>query len=215
MEADKLSRDEQLAFWLNAYDAFILRTVIDGYPIARRSNAYPARSIRQIPGAFERIRAAGKSLTLDEDRADRPVRLSRPAGLFCDRAWEHRRGPPESEVYTAERLELAEGCEQCASGASRWNRGEGKVLISSIFSWREKDFVAAYAASARRARRSQPGRAGRPRLRRAETSGDGTRVPREESVSGVVQPVRLDAERLDRPRRPLTWIFNSPTKWRS
>src|SRR5947207_11016362 len=47
-------RDEQLAFWLNAYNAIVLQTVIDHYPIAQRSSQYPAHSIRQIPGAFER-----------------------------------------------------------------------------------------------------------------------------------------------------------------
>src|SRR4051812_27845220 len=51
---DKLSRDERLAFWLNAYDALVLQTVVNNYPIAKRSALYPANSIRQIPGAFER-----------------------------------------------------------------------------------------------------------------------------------------------------------------
>src|SRR5947207_290375 len=61
-------RDTQLAFWLNAYNAFVLRTVIDHYPISGRSPDYPAKSIRQIPGAFERLthRVAGKTLTLDQ-----------------------------------------------------------------------------------------------------------------------------------------------------
>ena len=52
---DKESRDEQLAFWLNAYDALVLRTVADHYPIQGKSAEYPAKSIRQISGAFERL----------------------------------------------------------------------------------------------------------------------------------------------------------------
>src|SRR5256885_15893888 len=31
---DKWPREEQLAFWLNAYDALVLRTVVHHYPIA-------------------------------------------------------------------------------------------------------------------------------------------------------------------------------------
>jgi len=60
-------RERQLAYWINAYNAFVLRTVIDAYPIRGRSADYPANSIRQIPGAFERrtFRAAGRLLTLD------------------------------------------------------------------------------------------------------------------------------------------------------
>src|SRR4051812_40502370 len=48
------TRDEQLAFWLNAYDALVLQTVIDHYPIRGRSGLYPPDSIRQIPGAFDK-----------------------------------------------------------------------------------------------------------------------------------------------------------------
>ena len=59
-------REAQLAFWLNAYNALVLRTVIDHYPVSGRSHDYPAKSIRQIPGAFERLthRVGGKTLTL-------------------------------------------------------------------------------------------------------------------------------------------------------
>ena len=62
------TRERQIAFWLNAYNAFVLKTVVDRYPIRGRSDAYPASSIRQIPGAFDKLRhrAAGRSVTLDE-----------------------------------------------------------------------------------------------------------------------------------------------------
>src|SRR5262245_15986974 len=52
---DGASKNQQIAFWLNAYNALVLKTVIDQYPISQRSREYPARSIRQIPGAFERV----------------------------------------------------------------------------------------------------------------------------------------------------------------
>ena len=57
-----------MAFWVNAYNAFVLQTVINRYPIRGTSSAYPASSIRQIPGAFDQTkhRAAGRSVTLDE-----------------------------------------------------------------------------------------------------------------------------------------------------
>src|SRR5687767_15120527 len=35
-------RNEQIAFWLNAYNAIVLRTVIDHYPIGQRTREYPA-----------------------------------------------------------------------------------------------------------------------------------------------------------------------------
>ena len=65
---DSAPRAEQIAFWLNAYNALVLRTVIDHYPIPLRAANYPARSIRQIPGAFDQVRhrVAGRTLTLDQ-----------------------------------------------------------------------------------------------------------------------------------------------------
>src|SRR2546425_3156209 len=65
---DAAPKDEQLAFWLNAYNAIVLRTIVDHYPIAARTSEYPPHSIRQIPGAFDRLphRVAGRALTLDQ-----------------------------------------------------------------------------------------------------------------------------------------------------
>ena len=51
-----LSREAKMAFWVNAYNAFVLQTVINHYPIHGTSSAYPASSIRQIPGAFEQAK---------------------------------------------------------------------------------------------------------------------------------------------------------------
>src|SRR5262245_24342514 len=44
---DGASPPERLAFWLNAYNALVLKTVIDRIPIPQRSKEYPAGSIRQ------------------------------------------------------------------------------------------------------------------------------------------------------------------------
>ena len=52
---DSASREQQVSFWLNSYNALVLQTVLDHYPISQRTNEYPSRSIRQIPGAFERL----------------------------------------------------------------------------------------------------------------------------------------------------------------
>src|SRR3982751_4853704 len=38
---DKGPREEQIAFWLNAYNALVLRPVIDHYPINGRASEYP------------------------------------------------------------------------------------------------------------------------------------------------------------------------------
>jgi hypothetical protein len=61
---------DRIAFWINAYNAFTLKLVIDNYPIqpSTGKSKFPANSIRQIPGAWEhkKFRALGRDVTLDE-----------------------------------------------------------------------------------------------------------------------------------------------------
>jgi uncharacterized protein DUF547 len=151
---DKRSRDERLAFWLNAYNALVLRTVIDHYPIQGRSADYPPSSIRQIPGAFERLphRVAGRTVTLDQiertilpEFHDPRVYLALGRGALGS-------GRLRSEAFEPQRLEtqLSEVAAECVSHARCFSADSaaGKINVSSIFSWREKEFSDAYAAAA-------------------------------------------------------------------
>jgi type II secretory pathway pseudopilin PulG len=151
---DKLSREERLAFWLNAYNALVLRTVIDHYPIPTRSSAYPPRSIRQIPGAFERLphKVGGRTLTLDQieqavlpEFQDPRVYLALGRGAVGS-------GRLRSEAYTPELVQkqLTEVAEECLSRPTcvQIDRDSGRIDVNSVFSWREKEFSAAYADKA-------------------------------------------------------------------
>lgn len=156
------SREEQVAFWLNAYNALVLRTVIDHYPIRGRWPDYPPNSIRQIPGAFDRMahRVARRSLTLDE------IETTVLAGFGDPRVFlalgRGAVGSPRlrSEAFTADRLEeqLAAVARECTADANciQLDTTDNRIAISPIFSWREQAFVAAYAdrADARFAQRS-------------------------------------------------------------
>jgi hypothetical protein len=151
---DKLSRDEQLAFWLNAYDALVLRTVIDHYPIQGHAPEYPPGSIRQIPGAFERLthRVAGRTLTLDQIEQTILPGFHDPRVYFALGRGARGGGRLRSETFTAARLEaqLTEVAGECVSRTEclQIDRAAGKVAVSALFSWREKEFSAAYAGSA-------------------------------------------------------------------
>lgn len=151
---DKLSRDEQLAFWLNAYNALVLRTVIDHYPIQGHAPEYPPRSIRQIPGAFERLthRVAGRTLTLDQIEQTILPGFHDPRVYFALGRGAYGGGRLRSEMFSAARLEaqLTEAAGECVSRTEclQIDRAAGKVAVSAVFSWREKEFSAAYAGSA-------------------------------------------------------------------
>jgi Protein of unknown function, DUF547 len=66
-EMESFSKKEQMAFWINAYNAITLKTVIDSYPINGRVAYLPADSIEQVPGALNRKKTlvAGRNLTLE------------------------------------------------------------------------------------------------------------------------------------------------------
>jgi uncharacterized protein DUF547 len=151
---EKASRAEQIAFWLNAYNALVLRTVADHYPILGKSAAYPAKSIRQIPGAFERLphRVAGRTLTLDQIEQTILSGFHDPRVYFALGRGAVGSGRLRSEAFTAARLEeqLADVASECVTRAQCVNidRGSGKVAASAIFSWREQEFVAAYGDKA-------------------------------------------------------------------
>lgn len=133
----------QLAFWINAYNAFVLRTVIDHYPIRGKAPEYPASSIRQIPGAFERRahRAGGRTLTLDAIERDVIAPFGDPRALLALGRGANGGGRLKSEAYTSARLDS-----QLATMTSELvTRRElvfvdvpnGVLSVTPIFSWRQ------------------------------------------------------------------------------
>jgi hypothetical protein len=175
------SREAQMAFWLNAYNALVLRTVVDSYPIAQHTNQYPAHSIRQIPGAFERTphTVAGKTLTLDQLEQTVLSTFHDPRVFLAIGRGAVGGGRLRSEAYTADRLEqqLADDAGECATRAQcvHVDTQSNHVQVSSIFSWRRNDFIEAYAGRA------------------PETFA--ARSPIERAIIALVSPQMLAAER--------------------
>jgi len=149
----RLSRDEQVALLINAYNAIVLHTVVQHYPIEGRAGAFPAKSIRQIPGVYERKhRVAGRSVSLDElerwlldDYKDARVIFALGRGALGS-------GRLRSEAYTASRLEmqLADATREFVirQGHFRIDEAANTVVVTPLYSWREKDFVAGFAGKA-------------------------------------------------------------------
>ena len=201
---DSSPPNEQMAFWLNAYNAFVLKTVIDHYPIQQRTPAFPARSIRQIPGAFERTqhRAAGRMVTLDQIEQTILSGFHEPRLYLALGRGAVGSGRLRSEAFTAETLErqLAEVAAECANRAQclEVDRAAQRVLVSSIFSWRADGFIAAYAGAA--------------------SGAFAARSPIERAVLAFVEPKLVAAEKelLARSQftvafRPFDWALNDLT----
>ncbi|PCJ18395.1 MAG: hypothetical protein COB02_10890 [Candidatus Cloacimonadota bacterium] len=67
-DLSSFSRNQKLAFYINAYNAYTIKAVIDHYPIKVTTRKAPTNSIRQISGVWDRLRfkVAGKKLTLND-----------------------------------------------------------------------------------------------------------------------------------------------------
>lgn len=152
----KWSPAARQAFWINAYNALVLRTIVAAYPIAGKSPDYPPNSIRQIPGAFERTRhtIAGKTLTLDEieellmtEFGDARLLLALGRGAIDSPRL-------KSEAYDADRLEgqLTVAVKECAIRVAcvEINRGLNTIKMSPLIGWREAHFIKTFGAGEKR-----------------------------------------------------------------
>ncbi|MCH8029532.1 MAG: DUF547 domain-containing protein [Candidatus Dadabacteria bacterium] len=144
------SSNEKLAFWINAYNAFTIKAIIDNYPIKKGFfiSLYPANSIRQIDGVWDKLtfRAAGKTVTLNDiEHQILRKEFSEPRihfAIVCASV-----GCPElrSEAYMADKVQ-----EQLEQAARDFVNNPQKVLIdpekravklSKIFKWFGEDFI--------------------------------------------------------------------------
>jgi hypothetical protein len=150
---DGWSRDEQVAYLINAYNAHVLLGVIDQHPIRRsfrlRALVRPANSIWQIHGFFDSIRrrAAGRDLTLDQIEHHWLREVLREPRIHFALVCAARSCPPlRREAYLAARLN-AQLDEQARiflndPAANRLEPRNGTVRLSSILNWFGEDFAA-------------------------------------------------------------------------
>ena len=155
-EYESWSQEEKLAFWINAYNAFTIKAIMDNYPIHRGfslvSLFYPGNSIRQIDGVWDRLefRAVGRMVTLNEiEHEILRKQFKEPrihAAINCASI-----GCPDlrNEAY---RSDIIEGQLDSASAdfvnnsdkGVRINPAERTVKLSKIFKWFGDDFIEQY-----------------------------------------------------------------------
>ncbi|MBM3780767.1 MAG: DUF547 domain-containing protein [Acidobacteria bacterium] len=151
---DAWEAPRRLAFWVNAYNAFVLQTIIDRYPIRGKAPQYPTDSIRQISGAFERrqFRAAGRHVTLDQIEHEHVAPLGDARALLALGRGAQGGGRLRSEAYASSRIEaqLAAAAREVVEhrGLVHVDAGAGLLSVTPLFSWREAAFVRTFAEHA-------------------------------------------------------------------
>jgi hypothetical protein len=150
---DAWPRAQQLAFWINAFNAFVLRIVIDHYPIRGPSGPYPPDSIRQIPGAFDRLRhrAAGRRVTLDEIEYTILPGFDDPRVYFA--LGRGAVGSPRlrSEAFVAARLEsqLQAATRELVTTPQHLHVDEAadELQVTPVIGWHEAEFARKFGAA--------------------------------------------------------------------
>ena len=153
-ELDNWSIEEQIAYWINAYNVFTLQAIVDHYPIQWRWINFltltPRNSIKQIPGVWTDLQwnIAETTMTLDEieHKTLRPL-YQEPrihmavncASISCP--------PLRSEPYVGAQLNRQLTIAARDYLASQLGmRVDGSTLhVSSIFDWYGEDFISDYA----------------------------------------------------------------------
>ncbi len=145
------SREQQIAFWINAYNASAVKMIVDHYPLKKglswKAVAYPKNSIQQIPNAWNReiLSALGKKISLNEIENEKLRKeFQEPRIHFtlvcCSLGCPVLRGEP----YEAEQLDFQLNDQTRRFLANplkvRYDQNTDILYLSPIFKWFKKDF---------------------------------------------------------------------------
>lgn len=148
-EYDSMSRNEKVALWINAYNAFTVQLVLDHYPLHRSGfNLYPESSIRQINGVWDKYKVliAGKRLSLHEiENEILRKEFKEPLIHFAINCASQSCPPLSNKAYLGTVLQhQLKGAALRFIRATKFNRVDPvhrKVALSKIFEWYGPDFV--------------------------------------------------------------------------
>ncbi|UCH35765.1 MAG: DUF547 domain-containing protein [Armatimonadota bacterium] len=133
------SREDRLAYWLNAYNAFTIAGVLDHYPV---------KSVQDVERFFkeQRYKAGGARYSLDdiENAVIRPT-FREPrihfvlvcAAKSCPRLWSRAIDPGTLE----QRLEASAKKFINSPAGARVDRTKKELTLSALFKWYRTDFL--------------------------------------------------------------------------
>ena len=131
---DSWSKNETLAYWINAYNAFTIKLIIDNYPV---------KSINDISQPWDKkfIPINGNLMSLNEIEHEILRKMNEPRIHFAINCASVSCPKLLNEAYVADRLN-----EQLENAAKEFINSEqnqlisGNIKISKIFKWFKGDF---------------------------------------------------------------------------
>lgn len=140
------SQEEQLAYWINAYNAFTVKLIIDHYPLKSIQDLQPRLNIPLINTVWnlEFFEIGGKKASLDEiEHKILRKEFNEPRIHFAINCASFSCPKLLNEAFTANKLEqqLQATAVNFINDPKRNNIAANTVEISQIFSWFKGDFT--------------------------------------------------------------------------
>ena len=150
-DLDAWSREHRLAYWINAYNIFTLKVVVDNYPIKGSWFGFsPRNSIKRIDGVWDKLtwKAGGREVTLDQIEHEilRPG-FDEPRIHFALNCASSSCPPIRSEPYRVDLLDrqlILAARDFLASDLGLQVSGS-TLRVSRIFNWYGDDFIPRFA----------------------------------------------------------------------
>ena len=146
----EMNRDERIAFWINVYNAFTVKQILNHYPIKRSGfNFYPGNSIRQINGVWTKYKLqAGSRVVSLSDIENKILRkeLDEPLIHFAINCASKSCPKLQNTAYKGASLrnQLNKAVTEFLHDKSKNRIGARKMKLSKIFDWYKDDFQKHY-----------------------------------------------------------------------
>ncbi|MEB2778580.1 DUF547 domain-containing protein [Algoriphagus sp. D3-2-R+10] len=140
------SKDEQLAYWINAYNAFTVKLIVDNYPVESIKDLGPSLKIPLIKDVwhYKFFKIGGQESSLDEiEHSILRKEFEEPRIHFAVNCASVSCPPLLNEAFEAATIEaqLDKVATRFINDQSRNKISSDAVQISSIFSWFKGDFT--------------------------------------------------------------------------
>jgi hypothetical protein len=143
-KADNWSREEQMAFWINAYNAFTVKLIIDNYPVSSIKDIKKGIAFVNSVWDIQFIHIGGD--TYDLNNIEHSILRSKfkdariHAAINCA---SYSCPALRDEAYTAAKLDaqLTDAMRKFVNDPRRNKVSAKKAEISEIFKWFRKDFT--------------------------------------------------------------------------
>ena len=140
------SKDEQMAYWINAYNAFTVKLIVDNYPVKSIRDLGPTLKIPLIKDVwhYKFFKIGGDESSLDEiEHSILRKEFDEPRIHFAINCASVSCPPLLNEAFVAEKLEaqLTKVATTFINDPTRNKITADQAQVSSIFSWFKGDFT--------------------------------------------------------------------------